>query len=694
MMREGADNTRSRRAYLRLGLLGVTLMVQYYTLEQAAQILRLNPEQLKEMARKKEIRAFQDRSGWRFRAQEIDEMARERGYGSDPELPLGEAAKAKSGDSGGKDVFNFSLDVEESDEVPLGKEPVSSEKPSRSGSGSRSKTGSAKSPPPKASSDSDVRLVLEGGDMDLDLDAGSSKAPASKGPISPKPKVGSSKSRGAPPAKDDSGVRIVPLDQPSDSNVKITPSSPHDSDIPGPNQPAKRPSDSDIRIEAMGRGRAASEMVTEEIDLDAEQRKVEAARPKAGRQKPKPGSSPILPTTSPFELSENDIDMDGPTIPPPARAGGAGVSPVGEKEEDTDSSSDFELKPMTDSSSPLEPSSDEMASLGSDDEVSLGELTGGKGASGINLQDPADSGISLEQPGSDEMDLELSLDAGSTPKPAPVSESETDSSSDFELSLQDEDASPTEGSSSEFELSLQDEDASPTEGSSSEFELSLDAGGDLAVDEGSSELGLETPGSDSDSEFELTLDEGGGLSVEEEGAAEGDEDVLETDFEVPSLDEESGSEAVALDEGDTDLESSEFDLSLEGEESGSQVVPLEDEEEYDEGAATVQRKAAGALTEDEEGLEDIGEALDEDLDEAPELEEEGEPVAVAAAPPPAEWGVLPALVLLPTTILLFVVGLMSFELIQGMWGYHSGNKVSNMVIHPIAKMFDDSLPEN
>lgn len=641
-------------------------MQQYYTLEQAAQILRINPEQLKEMARKKEIRAFQDRSGWRFRAQEIDEMARERGFGSDPELPLGEATKAKAGDSGGKDVFNFSLEADESDEVPLGKDPASSGV--RSGSGSR-KTGASKSPP-KASSDSDVRLVMDGSDVDIAYNE-NSKAAASKAPVSPAPKKGgSSKSRMGMPTKDDSGVRIVPLDQASDSDIKA----PHDSDIPIGHH-SKKPSDSDIRIEEIHEGRARDQMVTEEIDLDAEQRKAEAAakakgKGKGTRHRPKPGSAAALPTTSPFELSENDLDMDGPTIPPASRA--PAKTPA-----DTDSSSDFELKPMGDSSPLL--GSDEMPALMGDDEVGLGELTGAKGGSGINLQDPVDSGISLEQESSDSMEFELSLDSGSTPKPAPAAKSTPDSSSEFELSLSDDDSSPTDG------------------GSSSEFELSLDAeGSDLAVDEGSSDLVLETPGSDSDSEFELTLDESGGLSVEEEGEAAG-EDIFETDFEVPSLDEESGSEAVALDEGDTDLESSEFDLSLDGEESGSQVVPLEDEEDYDEGAATVQRQAAGAVAEDEEGMEDIGEALDEDLDQEPALEEEEdlEPAAVSAAPaPPAEWGVMPALVLLPCTILLFVVGLMSFELIQGMWGYHKGAKVSNLIIRPIAKMVsgEDKLP--
>jgi hypothetical protein len=337
------------------------------------------------------------------------------------------------------------------------------------------------------------------------------------------------------------------------------------------------------------------------------------------------------------------------------------------------------------------PGSDEMPVMMGDDEVELGALTGHGGGSGINLQDPADSGISLEQGGSDEIEFELSLDAGATPKPtSDAPESETDSSSEFELSLQDEDAAAPPDSDSEFELSLDPEGSS-----------------DLAVDESSSDLGLETPASDSDSEFELTLDEGGGLapleeeSGEEAAAAGEDKDIFETDFEVPALDEESGSEAVALDEADTDLESSsDFDLSLEGaEESGSQVVPLEEEEEADEGAATVQRRAVGAAVAEDEGLEELGESLDEDLDVEPELEEEeeAEPAAVAAAPaPPAEWGPVPAIAMLVCTIVLFVVSLMSFEMIQGMWGYHRGTKVSNLVIHPIAKTVsgEDNLPDN
>src|SRR5207248_2533781 len=106
----------------------------------------------------------------------------------------------------------------------------------------------------------------------------------------------------------------------------------------------------------------------------------------------------------------------------------------------------------------------------------------------------------------------------------------------------------------------------------------------LDADSSAEQPKLKKPGKgpdeeDSDSEFELTLDDSGGLvPLEAEQKAKGEGDIFETDFEVPALDEESGSEAVALDESDTDLESSDFDLALEegdaagDEESGSQVV--------------------------------------------------------------------------------------------------------------------------
>jgi hypothetical protein len=218
----------------------------------------------------------------------------------------------------------------------------------------------------------------------------------------------------------------------------------------------------------------------------------------------------------------------------------------------------------------------------------------------------------------------------------------------------------------------------------------------------SSDLNLHQAGSESSSEeFELTLDETGGdlAPAEEESAlsADDEKDIFETDFEVPALDEESGSEAVALEEADTDLESSDFELELDqegeaaDEESGSQVVPLDEEGEADVAAPTAARPRRRAAAGDEEvPEEDFG----ADLEGEPEEGEEA-PAAVAAAPaPPAEWGAVPVVFLAPCVLVLFLVGLMSFELLQGMWGYHKPAKVGKPLIDPIARMFDDTLPKD
>src|SRR5262245_46076033 len=141
-------------------------MVQgYYTLEEAARILGLATEELNQMRERHEVRAFADRGTWRFRTQDIEEMARRRGLGSSPELPLGEAPKPRPHDSpapkSDPSVFEFSLGA--SDQVEIGQELP---RPGSKGSkvGPRSKVG-PKSPTPKPGSDSDVRLVSDGSDV-------------------------------------------------------------------------------------------------------------------------------------------------------------------------------------------------------------------------------------------------------------------------------------------------------------------------------------------------------------------------------------------------------------------------------------------------------------------------------------------------------------------------------------------------
>src|SRR5205823_5074311 len=98
----------------------------------------------------------------------------------------------------------------------------------------------AKSPRPSPrASDSDVRLIPDAGDMDFPIEFDAepeAPAPASGGP------------RSGPRKGADSGARIIPLEDGSDSDVKIEPGT--DEETPVGQQPsAKSPSDSDIRLE-------------------------------------------------------------------------------------------------------------------------------------------------------------------------------------------------------------------------------------------------------------------------------------------------------------------------------------------------------------------------------------------------------------------------------------------------------------
>jgi hypothetical protein len=260
------------------------------------------------------------------------------------------------------------------------------------------------------------------------------------------------------------------------------------------------------------------------------------------------------------------------------------------------------------------------------EDVTLGELApkdvlkGSSGASGIGMHSPADSGVDLEK-------------AGQAP---------------------DE---------SEFELSLEPP-SSKVKGPRTPS---------AAAPEGSSE-------------FELTLDEGGGLAPLEEGDS-GEKDIFETDFDMPALEDESGSEAVPLDEPDTNLESSDFDLAVEGGkgegESGSQVVALDDEE-ADEGAATVAKRRAEVAEEEEAG--EIDELIGEE-EAAPE--EELEPAMVAA---PAEWGTFWSLLMIPCFLAMFLLTLMSFELLHTMWGYNQAYKPTGTILKAITP--SDMLPDD
>jgi hypothetical protein len=370
-------------------------------------------------------------------------------------------------------------------------------------------------------------------------------------------------------------------------------------------------------------------------------------------------------------------------------------------------------------------SSDDFVPLGGEDVIRREPTSSGR------IKKSGDSDVRLDVSGGtvrpaatgSTQDIDLDAEQRAKPpsskkiKPTPQVTGETGkptgAGSDFDLSLSSD-------SSDEFELQLTDEsdevdigvlpggsgvkagdsginlqapaDSGISLEKSSDFELALEGEGPKTGPRSGPRSGPKTPprsgpksgprsgpktgpqplsASGDESEFELTLDDSSAEMTSALPEAE-QKDIFETDFELPALDDESGSEAVALeDSSDTDVESSDFDLSVDEagevaeEESGSQVVALEE----DEGAA--------------------GEDLDE-LEAAPESEIR--PVAVAPAAP-ANWGLIPGLVLIPCVLVMALAGLMSWELVHGMQTYHKPGSVSSPVVRYMAGLFgDDKLP--
>ncbi len=92
-------------------------MAQFYTLEEAARVLGMSPEELKSKAQHREIRAFLDGGSWRFRVVDIDELARRRGLGSDAELRLSDLEVPAAGGENVEDLdlSEFQLGVAKPD---------------------------------------------------------------------------------------------------------------------------------------------------------------------------------------------------------------------------------------------------------------------------------------------------------------------------------------------------------------------------------------------------------------------------------------------------------------------------------------------------------------------------------------------------------------------------------------------------
>ena len=69
------------------------------------------------------------------------------------------------------------------------------------------------------------------------------------------------------------------------------------------------------------------------------------------------------------------------------------------------------------------------------------------------------------------------------------------------------------------------------------------------------------------------------------------------------------------------------------------------------------------------------------------------PAAPARESTPVSVAPYPVLVLMPCVAIMFVAGLMAYELLNGMWGYHASTKPSGLVVSSMAKLFTDEVKE-
>lgn len=349
-------------------------MAQFYSLEEAARVLGMSAEELKSKAQSREIRAFLDSGSWRFRAADIDELARRRGMGSDPDLSLSDLDLSKNAamtDSVEIDLSEFQLGVATPGESAV-KKPTAT---------------------PSRLSDDDILLD------DITLP--------------PQPMSNSSSTIiGMEPSgkrPSDSDVRLVPDESKgsSDSDVRLAPSR-----TPEPN--LKR-SESDVTLVSDESGTVPG--ITELFHGT-----MPAAAPR--------GSSSEMQSRQGPDLGSSDFEVPAQK---PGRKPDSGSDVLDALQ--PDSGSDFELQPESGSDFELSAidASDEFdvkpTSLKpGDSDVTAAEPA----ASGINLGRPSDSGINLQSvgglgsldPGSIELAPLDEDDAKPAPPKAPKKEKE------------------------------------------------------------------------------------------------------------------------------------------------------------------------------------------------------------------------------------------------------------------------------
>lgn len=454
----------------------------YYTLEQAAEILGKSTDDLRQMARRGEIRSFADGGSWKFRTQDIDDLKQ-------TEDLLAEYGTVSLDDDSDMDMeLKF-------DDAPSGEAPLASE--------SDIARSLQNEPISKESGESDVRLIFSGEKLGSDSD------------IALVPDFGDEDdSTSKPPT--DSDIRLVL--EPDDEVEEVLPVA----DVSAP------PADSTPVLKELAAESATSEPVFDEAaaeELAAEE--LIPFAPAAPAESPAEVAPPapisagstdsgilaISDDDDLFDASDDDLVLEPastPTVPAASQPDsfnfdedelGVGFKLSGEEDIDLDA---LDLGGKTPTVRQGAGDDDSMSDFDIDlgDDIGLAQdITPGAGDSGINLARPDDSGILLAKASTSGLNLKKDSD---------TSESEFDVSLDSDDDLLDSDELPAfKASDTAPRMAPMEEDSSDEIGDSDfdivtsedEIEVEDESGSDVVALDDDEDSGEDFDDEDEEEEY-------------------------------------------------------------------------------------------------------------------------------------------------------------------------------------------------
>jgi hypothetical protein len=511
---------------------------KYLSLEEAATLLGIKPDELIRLRERGEVRGFADKSSWKFKADDVEEFRRRREPSSDTDLPI----MGEDDDFGSEPMIITKGDESDSDsDVRLS--AAKNAKASLTGSSAELAAVDSKD------SDSDVRLS--------DSKTGKKKKGSDSDVTLVKPNLASK-------SDSDSDVKIV-ADEDSDSDVKLLKSgltTDSDSDV------RLATSDSDVRLAPLTDSDSDVKLIGKSVkakkgsDSDVTILSKSPGAAKSSRKDTEESDSILLGGDSGIQLeSDSGIQLEDSGLPLGGADSGIRVEPADSGFRMADESG---IR-LSGDSGRKKPDGSSSIRLGASSGIRIGGDSGIRLAddSGVELKKPADSGISLEGDSGINLagDSGINLMSGSSatrkpkgdssakprPKQKPVSEDELDSTSPMLLSsLHDEEdlettsplmETPQQTGSSSVEFDLMEGD------DTTELLTGRESGHNVVMFE------------DDEDEGPVSTKKPKKQSVEESIFGM-DEEVDELEVSEEDLSGEEDIDDLAFDEGDEDLDDS------------------------------------------------------------------------------------------------------------------------------------------